>query len=144
MPLIQSEHAKGRKQAPYAAEAGNVVAARYEIDLAAATDVIELGILPAYCRIVDATLVTDGLGGAVTADVGVMSDVPGETTASTTVGVEIFDAADTAAAGIDRLTNQAALLLEGVDTDRAIGMTVSASATGTVILILQYAATGDY
>lgn len=146
MALIQSDHAKGRKQAPYAAEAGTTVTARYEIALSAAgtSDVVELGILPAYCRVTDATLVTDGLGGTVTADVGVMSGTPGENDASRTVANQLFDAADVAANGLVRLTKTDMLLLDGVETDTPVGMTVSASATGTVVLLLSYAAYGDY
>lgn len=147
MPLIKSDHAKGRLQAPIAAEAGNVVTARYEIALAAAgaADVIELGILPAYSRIVDATIVTDGVGGtAVTANVGLMSDAPGETTDATTVGTEIFNAAAVTAAGVTRADNPAAFMLDTTDADRAVGMTVSGASTGTVVLLLEYAGNGDY
>lgn len=145
MALIQSDHAKGRHQAPIAGEAGNVVAARYEIDLsaAAATDVVELGILPAYSRVVDATLVTDGVGVGITADVGLLSDAPGETDDATTVGNELFAAADVAADGLVRLSKTASLLLATTETDRAIGLSVSGAATGKVVLLLQYAGNGD-
>lgn len=146
MALIQSDHAKGRKQAPYAAEAGNVVCARYEIDLngAGATDVVELGILPAYCRIVDATLVTDGLGTGVTANVGLIDAEPGQVPGDVDVGTEIFDGADVAAGGVVRLSNKAAMLLGTEETDRPVGMTVSGASQGKAILLLQYAAYGDY
>lgn len=147
MALVKSDHAKGRLQAPIAAEAGNVVTARYEIDLGAigATDVVELGILPAYSRIVDATLVTDGLGGtSITADVGVMSDAPGETDASTTVGAEVFDDAAVTAAGVVRASATAGFLLATSETDRAVGLVLSGTiAGGKVVLLLEYAANGD-
>lgn len=146
MALIKSDHAKGRKQAPIAAEAGNVVAARYEVDLdaAGAADVVELGIMPAYSRLVDATLITDGLGGTATASVGLLSDAPGETDDDTTAGNEIFAAASAAAAGVVRASKTDGFLLATSETDRAIGLTVNESATGKVVLILEYAANGDY
>jgi len=147
MALIKSLHAKGRKQAPIAAEAGNVVTARYEIDLAAAgdTDIVELGILPAYSRITDATLVSGGVGGTgVTANVGLMSDDPGSTNDNTTTGSEIFEDAAVTAAGVVRAEKADAFLLGTEETDRAVGMTVSGEATGTVVLLLSYAAYGDY
>lgn len=140
MPLIQSEHAKGRLQAPYAAEAGNVVAVRYTIDasLVAAGDVVELGILPAYCRVVDATLVAPDLA-AVTANVGLIDAAPGEVTEESTVGTEMFDGA---AAGVTRLEAAEAFLLEAGETDAAIGLTLSGAGAGSVTLLLQYAAAG--
>lgn len=146
MPIIQSDHAKGRKQAPYAAEAGNVVTARYEVDLdaAASGDVVELGILPAYCRATDALLVTDGLGGTVTASAGVMSGTPGDADDTRTVGNELFAAADVAANGLVRLSKTDMLLLAASETDTPVGLTVSEAATGKVVLLLQYAAYGDY
>ena len=146
MALIQSSHAKGRKQAPYASEAGNVVAARFEVDLdaAGAGDVIELGILPAYCVVVDATLVTDGLGGtATTASVGVMSGTPGENDDTRTVGNELFDSANVVASGLVRMSKTDMPLADTSETDTPVGMTVSESATGKVVLILEYAAYGD-
>lgn len=140
MPLIQSEHAKGRLQAPYAAEAGNVVAVRYTIDASLVTngDVVELGILPAYCRVVDATLIAPDLA-AVTANVGLIDAAPGEVTEGSTVGTEVFNGA---AAGVSRLDAPGAFLLEAGETDAAIGLTLSGAGAGTVTLLLQYAAAG--
>lgn len=146
MAIIQSEHALGRKQAPYAAESNNVVVAKYEVTLNSnigATDVVELGILPAYSVVVDATLVTDAMGTGITADVGIMSGTPGAPDDSRTVGNELYAAADVAAAAVTRLSKADAFRLAPTESDRALGLKVSGAVTASgqkATLVIQYAA----
>ena len=138
MAIIQSEHALGRKQAPYAAESNNVVVAKYEVTLNSnigATDVVELGILPAYSVVVDATLVTDAMGTGITADVGIMSGTPGAPDDSRTVGNELYAAT--------RLSKADAFRLAPTESDRALGLKVSGAVTASgqkATLVIQYAA----
>jgi hypothetical protein len=94
MAIFQSSAAKGQAATPSAYQAGIVTTAIFEYtftaDYATATDVIELGLLPADTQIVGATVIAAGLG-ATTADIGIMTGTPGDTVAARTVGAELFD-----------------------------------------------------
>lgn len=136
MALIQSDFAKGRKQAPVCEEYGVAVTARYEIDLAeapASGDIIEIGGLPAYATVVDAILDTDALdsGTAIALDVGLMSGDYQEVDDDRTSGNELFEGATTAqAGGILRMSKQEGFRIEKTDLDRGIGVKVTTVATG--------------
>ena len=76
--LIQGQHAKrGGTVAINPREAGNEVVVRYTIDVSAgvtaASDVLEFGPLPAFGKPVDATLISEGIGAALTATVGLLT-----------------------------------------------------------------------
>lgn len=77
--LIQGQHGKrGGTVAINPREAGNLVCVRYMLDLSAqaivsASDVIEFGPLPAFGQMVDMTLVSEGIGAALTATVGLLT-----------------------------------------------------------------------
>lgn len=94
MAIFQSSAAKGQAATPSAYQAGIVTTAIFEYTFTAAyvaaTDVIELGLLPADTQIVGATVIGAGLG-ATTADIGIMTGAPGDTVAARTVGDELFD-----------------------------------------------------
>lgn len=144
MTIIQSDWATGRKTAPTAYKVGSTHTARFEITLSAnvaTSDIIELGALPAFSRIVDATLITEGTFTGVTADVGIMSGTLGSTDTGRTCGNELFAAADLTT-GLQRISKNAAPLLSATDTDRAIGVKVSAAVTGAatkkLTLLLNY------
>ncbi len=95
----------------------------------AATDIIEIGALPAYARVVDASVVAEGAFGAVTAKVGFMSGTFGSTDDTRTVGNE-FIAAAALDGTIGRLNKIDALLVDAGDADKGIGVQFSAAVTG--------------
>jgi len=95
MTIHQTKAAKGQAATPSAYQAGIVTSAIFEYTFnaayTAATDVIDLGLLPADTQIVGATVIGAGLG-ATTADIGLMTGAPGDTQATRTVGDDLFDA----------------------------------------------------
>lgn len=129
MAIFQSSAAKGQVATPSAYQAGIVTTAIFEYTFTAAyvtaTDVIELGLLPADTQIVGATIIGTGLG-ATTADIGIMTGAPGDTVAERTVGAEIFN--DTS---VNNATANAALAnclaVPRAATHRAIGAKVAAN-----------------
>lgn len=140
MAIFQSEWGTGRKVAPVSREAGGVVCEKYTFTVSAdlaSTDVIELGVLPAYHTVVDAVLITGNLGAGVTIDVGIMSGVLGNPDESRTVGDELFDGAANNA--VVRMSEVDGFTIAPVAADRAIGMVVSGAVTASdqsVTLIL--------
>ncbi|MGH2343385.1 hypothetical protein ACRC7T_18120 [Segnochrobactraceae bacterium EtOH-i3] len=143
MTIIQSDWATGRKTAPSAYKVGSTHTARFEITLTtnvATTDIVELGVLPAFSRIIDATLIVEGAFTG-TADVGIMSGPMGSTDTSRTIGNELFAAADLTTP-LQRITKNAGPLLSATEADRSIGVKVSAAVTGAstkkLTLLLSY------
>lgn len=126
--IKQSPWAKGQETTPYPECAGEVVNVLYEhvntTGITAATDIVEIGFLPAGCGIVDATFIADETG-AATYDVGLLSGDAGD--AASVVrdsGAEIFnDAADAVAT---RMSLSTGFLIAPVDYDRGIGVKASA------------------
>lgn len=124
MALFQSKWGTGLKQAPVSGEAGGVVCERYSFTISAdvaANDIIELGILPAYHTVVDAILIVDEAGTA-TYDVGIMSGVVGDPSASRTCGNELF--AGAADASAVRMSKVAGFRIVPTGSDRSIGVKV--------------------
>ena len=130
--------------------AGDVKAAELTFVIAAGTtlaaaDVVGLGFLPAFHHITGAVLVTDALGGtATTANVGFVTGTAG----AEVVGTELYSGANVVSAAALQLTSPTAYRLPAADSDREIGLKVSAdiaSATSDrlVTLVLQYAASGN-
>lgn len=126
----------------------------FEIALPAAPlavgDIIELGILPAYNTITDATLVADDLdtGGSATMafDVGVMSGDVGDKVSVRTSGAQLFAASNVGqAGGVARTTLATAFTIAATDKDRSIGVKITAAAAtqaagAKLRLLLKYAA----
>ena len=149
MALKQTEWATGQRATASACRAGDamVMELTYTIkdgETLASTDKVELGLLPAFHHIVNATLVNDALGGTTTLDVGIMSGSVGEKDDTRTVGNELFDGADVATAAATPMTSATGFRLESTDNHRSIGMTPSAnvSASGSdlaVTLVVVYA-----
>ena len=151
MATKQSQWAKGRKQSPSPDDAGDVFSATFIYDLGvggdgavtAASDVIEMGFLPGLCKLVDATLI-GAVGSAITCSVGLMSGTPGDPDPARTVDATIFAAATSLNAAATRLSLYTAFDLAHADTDRSIGITVSAdcavSAGRYIKLIIYYRA----
>lgn len=144
MAIHQSDWATGKKQTYRPQTAGAVHAQRFEITLAktvAAADIVELGVLPPYARIVGATLVPEGSFAAITADIGIMSGDTGDTDPTRTSGDELFDGA--ALSAVTSAVGAEALLLEATELPRSIGVKFSAEVTGAttkkLTLIVFYA-----
>lgn len=142
--ILQSDWAKGIKIAPVADCAGEVVAQAFtytiEANMESTTDIIELGVLPAGCAIVDAILHCDDIG-SVTLDAGVMSGEVGSTSSSRTCGSELFSAA--ADSTVNRMSAIGGFQIAPSDVDRSIGVFPSADVTAAdqvVTLILFYRA----
>ena len=134
MAIRQSEIATGQKQVPQAYTAGALATyvATFTIPTGmtvATADILELAVLPADHRIVDAMIIPTGsYGASVTADVGIMSGEVGDTSASRTVGDEVFDAV--ALTAMARMTLGETPVLATSDKNRSIGVNFSAAITG--------------
>ena len=110
------------------------------------TDKLELGVLPAFSRVVDYQVIPENMAGAVV-NIGLMSGTFGVADSARTVGTELFAAqsvTDTAVAG----TSKVGQLIAPTGADRSIGLTVNtaditAGATKKVTLRLLVAA-GEY
>lgn len=110
----------------------------------AATDILELAVLPAYCKVLSAELLTVGTA-TTTFDVGFMSGRPGSTDAARTSGTELFAAAvptTKAEASIAALS----ALTDDPSADRGIGVKASAAIAANpatkLFLRLTYATNG--
>lgn len=148
--MFQTKFAEGRKTTPVPYNHGQECVAIFEhvftADYTAATDIIELGVLPATARITGATLIGEGLG-ATTADVGIMEGPAGEATDAEGNQRELT--ADLLFDGVSVNDNEAAaaaLTCLGIDVDddehRAIGATVAADvaagAAKKLTVVLRY------
>lgn len=152
MAIIQSDFAKGNKPTPYPSQAGVVVAQRFYMTVpanAALNDILELGILPAGCRPVDATLDADDLdtngSPLIALDVGIMSGKVGSTDGGRTCGSELLAASQIArTGGSARLATAAAFRITATDEERSIGVKIQAAAAtgaaGVIGLTLYYVA----
>ncbi|MDN7179101.1 hypothetical protein M0D69_13970 [Caballeronia sp. SEWSISQ10-4 2] len=138
MPAIyQSRWVTGQEMTAVGCNAGEVVQNLFEFPMPAAGlqigDIIELGILPAHNRFVDALFVSDKLDGggtpALAFKIGVMSGVVGVVDATRTVGQELwlpFNPGDYST--ILRPSNKEFVVLPAVSYDRSIGLQVTAAA----------------
>ena len=133
MALIQSRWALGnspvaRPQTAYATHSQlfivDVPAAGFQVG-----DILELGVLPPYATIVDATIVPIGSLGAATVDIGVMSGEVGELLntdgSARTNGNQLF--AGATITGLTRLTKTDMLVAAQSDKPRSIGVTFGAA-----------------
>jgi hypothetical protein len=144
MANIQTPVAKGYQQVPQPADAGSLHTMRVTLALAAqaiaTTDVVELLILPMHCRIRSAVIIPVGIGAGVNANVGIMSGTPGDPDGARTVGTEIFNAQAINATPVESVA-ATMLDLAPTDTDRSIGLTVSANVAAgakSITLIVDY------
>lgn len=136
MALIQSAWALGSAPVARPQSAYAVHTQLFVIDLATAGvaigDIIELGVLPPYAVITDASLITAGSLGAGTVTVGVMSGSTGETTnadnSARTVGAELFTAGTTITAGVTRISKSDALFIASAEKERSIGILLAGTA----------------
>lgn len=140
MSLLHSKYTQGPLRVPTPDEGGEVYAIRYEYDVpttVADGDILELGVLPESCRVVDAILDADDLDeGSVPAielDVGLMSGNVGEELDAAgnarTCGAELFDNATIAqGGGVVRASLASAFRIAPVAYDRSIGVKFVANA----------------
>lgn len=144
MSLIQSATAKRRNTPPVPQQAGILAKAIFEhtftTNYTAATDILELGMLPATARLVGATLIGTALG-ALTADVGLMDGEAGEYDETRNSGNEIFNDASVNNAETDA-TLASCLAVTPSDRHRGIGVilsgNVTAGASKKVTLVITY------
>jgi hypothetical protein len=146
MTILQSKWTQASgpvRTVPAGAVAGEVIAQKFDFviaaNLVAASDIIEIGVLPANHTIVDAVLITDEVG-TVTWDVGIMSGDVGDT-GTRTSGNELFAAA--ADASTVRMSAAGGFRIAPTDKDRSIGIKASANITASnqkVELLLLYKA----
>lgn len=142
--IKQAVLATGQRVTPFPDSAGDVTVVRMDFTISAnvvaATDIIELGYLPAGCVPVDATLITDAAGAAAF-DVGFMTGDVGSTDAARASGSELFAAA--ASGAVNRLSQASAFRITKSTADRSIGVKASANITAAnqvLTLVLYYAA----
>lgn len=145
MATHQSRHALRQLPAVQAFSAGVAIKQIFEFDMAAvsivaASDRIELGMLPAGAQITEATVIGAGLG-AITADVGIMSGEFGSNSDARTVGNELFNDASVNSTEVNA-TRAACLAITPADTHRSIGATLSgnvaAGAGKKLKLVVEY------
>lgn len=136
MAIIKTRWMKDQRQTIRPQTAGSTHVTHFTYDVGAegalaAGDILELGIIPPYCRITHATLATEGTFTGLTADVGVMTGetgadfMPDGTTARTS-GNEFFAAVDLTAA-LSSLSKKEPLLLASTEANRSVGVKVSAA-----------------
>ncbi|MFC3074910.1 hypothetical protein [Shinella pollutisoli] len=136
MTLIQSKYAKGIAPIAYPSVAGGVVAMRFAHTIAAAMqvgDILELGVIPAGTRVVDAILDCDDIdtdgAAAVSFDVGIMSGDVGADDGARTCGNQFFSGSTIGrAGGVERASIKTAFRTAAAAADRAIGVKCTAAA----------------
>jgi hypothetical protein len=150
MAVINSKYATREIPLPYPKCAGEVVAYRfsYTVPTTIAQDaIVELAVLPAFCRVVDAIFDSADLDTNVSPeivwDIGVMSGAVGDG-GTRTCGDELFDGITTSqAGGVVRPTLQKAFQVAPTSDHRSIGAKLvtdaATAAAGEIGLTLYYA-----
>lgn len=137
MAVIASKFSKGLLPFVTGDCAGDVVVNEYFVDVTAAqvvlNDIVDLGVLPAYHKVIDAILIPDDLdtNGTPTLalDVGIMSGTPGDTVTARTCGNEFFAADIGARSGaLARMSKAAGFTVQATEADRSIGVKFQAAA----------------
>jgi len=132
----------GGASVAYPGSAGDVVHNRYTINVPASTPVntvLEIGVIPPGCRVVDAMLESSAVGAGVTCQVGIISNPgaplpPGSNDtaalAARTCGSEFFAAA-TAIAAISaaRMSAPGGFQVAPVAYERGIGVSLAGATT---------------
>jgi hypothetical protein len=133
MALFQSEVAKRRETPPTGYVAGTRMTAiftyTFSASFTAASDKLEIGLLPADTQIVNVKMIPEGLTASNTVDVGFMSGTPGDPDDARTVGDEIFDGAAAVNTDIDAPPRDL-LAIARSTSHRAIGVTCTENITG--------------
>ena len=130
--IIQSLWAKNNLTAHRPQSAGAVHEQRFTYDFASvgvlAAEFLELGVLPANARVVDAQVFAEGSWGAITANIGLLSGEFGVKDNARTLGSELFAAqnVNNTVTAIARLSKPDAQLLDRTEKHRGIGVQFSA------------------
>lgn len=130
--IKQSAWAKFQDMVRRPQSAGAVHTTDFSYDASAgllAVDKVDLGILMAGAKVVDAIVWSDAdVGGATNATVGIMSGDVGSTDPARTLGTEILNAVaiTNAHTAVVRPTNPAMMKLAASNVDRSVGLQVSA------------------
>lgn len=126
----------GQQAVAYPGSAGDVVYNRFEASIVVgqANAVVDIGSIPAGCRVVDAILENDALGTGVTCTVGPMSGTPGstDTARDLVAGQEMFAAATglTTAAAV-RMSATTGFRIAPVAVERSIGVKLAGTVPAT-------------
>lgn len=144
--MLHISRAAKTTAAPIAGQSGTVMTAIFEhtftTPFTAATDILEIGLMPAHARAVGATVIGAGFGGAITADVGLMTGDQGANDDTRTLtGTEFFNDANVNTNEVN-MTRAAALAVTQSDKHRGIGVELSADVAAgagkTLTLVLEY------
>lgn len=138
MALFRNDFGKLLSMPPSGAMAGVEMTAIFQHTFAAAggnftaaSDILEIGFLPAFCRPVRATIVAAGFG-ALTADVGFMTGEPGadlnQDGTARTSGDEIFDGV-TVNDAENNATLATLVAIPATGVNRSIGVKISGNVT---------------
>lgn len=127
--VLQNNVALGREIVPTSMEAGDVIAKKFTYTFpvaGSAGDIVEIGILPAYCSFVDLNYMENG---AITeGNIGIMAGAVGDKTlANRTIATNLITSGR---------ANQAALDVAPVGYDRSIGVTITSAAQGATITLM--------
>jgi hypothetical protein len=128
--IVQSQWGQLRRTANRGYSAGAIVATEFIFDSSVgllAANILELGILPANSKIVNALMFTENDHGALTVNVGIMSGTVGDPDPARTLGNELFaaQALTTAHTAIVSSTKPAMVILAAATSDRSIGLQIS-------------------
>ena len=146
MGILQSSKVKRRTAAPTPAQAGQktvvVLAHSFAtVGFTAATDILEIGIIPTGAQIINLSAIGEGLG-AVTADVGVMTGTAGEVDDTRTVGADFIDDGNVNDATAEAAIADCIAVNPDNTKDRGLGVTfsadVAAGAGKTITVVLEY------
>lgn len=144
--MLHLSRAAKTTAAPIAGQSGTLMVAVFEhtftTAFTAATDILEIGLMPAHARVVGATVIGAGFGGAITADVGLMTGDQGANDDTRTLtGTEFFNDADVNGAEAN-MARAAALAVTQSQTHRGIGVELSTNVTAgagkKLTLVLEY------
>jgi len=130
MTLKQTDYAYGRKQQAVGYAHGTVCAAVFEFEFTeaftAASDVIELGIIPGGAQVIGATVIGEGLA-ATTADIGILNGTAGEDDDARALTTDLLFN-DESVADKEAAAAMATCLAIGKDDEhRGLGATLSAN-----------------
>lgn len=135
----------------YPGSAGDLVVNRFEVPITAAmptTDILEIGVIPPNCRLIDAYVDISGSLGAAGCvfDIKRMTGAFGDAVGARTLeaGTEIFTGQSAVASAVARASLVTAFRIAPVADERGIGLafTTRASGTaGTVALVCMFATT---
>lgn len=148
MAIVQSAAAKGKETPPAAYQAGirttAIFAHTFAAAFTAASDKLEIGLIPAGVQVVEAQVFGDSLG-AITAGVGIMTGTPGSTDNARTVGTELFSAQSVADGTVGVASIETCLAIARSDTHRGLGLTLSGNVAAPlagkrVVVVLDYIA----